>query len=105
MMNMRSSESLVARTTIPPAKQDYSRNSTSWKLRCLFGDCMRAAKKTARKCLSFLVPSSTTSAKDSARSSSSASSIYSSNMQWCRANADISIYDAILHCKKSIGRI
>ncbi|WOK99026.1 putative membrane-associated kinase regulator 6 [Canna indica] len=28
----------------------------------------------------------------------------SSSIEWCRSNADISINDAILHCKKSYGK-
>ncbi|XP_042375789.1 uncharacterized protein LOC121969649 [Zingiber officinale] len=141
MMKSSSQSSLTARATLPcRAKLDYSRSpiisssspidlipsSKIWKLEYLFGGCMRAAKKTLQKCLSFLVPSAhptlrcsrsvsfskSTSTrggcKDSARSSgasnATAAAASSSNMQLCRSNADISIYDAIVHCKKSIGQ-
>ncbi|WOL09982.1 hypothetical protein Cni_G18736 [Canna indica] len=85
-----------------------------WKFKLHFlGNCMKSSKKTLGRCFSFVTPpykkvrclsasKSARSCKDSARSYPRTSSSFS-NMNLCRSNADISIYDAILHCKKSIG--
>ncbi|RWW18877.1 hypothetical protein GW17_00017110 [Ensete ventricosum] len=88
----------------------------SWKPRMhLFRNCTRPSKRTLGRCLCFLMPlykkvkclrlaSSKTvrSRKDSAGASPKTSNPFSS-VEWCRSNADISIHDAILHCKRSIA--
>ncbi|WOL07483.1 hypothetical protein Cni_G16225 [Canna indica] len=102
-----------------------ARSSPSWTSSC--SSCNHASrrgatgfsspKKILRKYLFFLMPlfktvqefkqhnskKSVRRCKDSARSSPRTSNALSS-IEWCRSNADISIYDAILHCKKSFGQ-
>ncbi|CAL9766917.1 unnamed protein product [Musa acuminata subsp. burmannicoides] len=81
----------------------------------LVRSCAKSPKKILCKYFCFLMPlykmvkdfrrsswRSVGSCKDSARSSPRTSNALSS-IDWCRSNADISIYDAILHCKKSIA--
>ncbi|CAL9167551.1 unnamed protein product [Musa hybrid cultivar] len=80
----------------------------------LVRNCAKSPKKILCEYFCFLLPlykmvkdfrltssKSTSSCKYSARSSPRTSSALS-GIEWCRSNADISIYDAILHCKKSI---
>ncbi|RWW45028.1 hypothetical protein BHE74_00049163 [Ensete ventricosum] len=81
----------------------------------LVRSCAKSPKKILCKYFCFMMPlykmvkdfrlsswRSVGSYKDSARSSPRTSNALSS-IDWCRSNADISIYDAILHCKKSIA--
>ncbi|XP_009382249.2 uncharacterized protein LOC103970265 [Musa acuminata AAA Group] len=90
----------------------------SWKPKLhFFRNCTRPSKRTLRRCLCFLMPlykkvkclrlvSSKTvrSRKDSAGGSPKPkTSNPFSSVEWCRSNADISIHDAILHCKRSIA--
>ncbi|WOL06289.1 hypothetical protein Cni_G15021 [Canna indica] len=70
------------------------------KLKSSPAAAIRYLKKMLWRYLSFLVQvKSCTSARRIRTSSSSSSSV-----QWCRSDADISIYDAILHCKRSNGQ-
>ncbi|XP_008807852.1 probable membrane-associated kinase regulator 6 [Phoenix dactylifera] len=91
--------------------------STSGKFKSpFFKNCTKSPKKILWKYLSFLMPlykkvkglslaspksvrTCRGSVGDSPRMTTALSSI-----EWRRGNADSSIYDAILHCKKSIGQ-
>ncbi|WOK98740.1 putative membrane-associated kinase regulator 6 [Canna indica] len=83
----------------------------------LVSSCAKSPKKIICKYLCFVTPlykivkglrvassrSGSGGCRDSARSTPRTSNALSS-IDWCRSDADISIYDAILHCKKSIGQ-
>ncbi|CAL9124916.1 unnamed protein product [Musa textilis] len=114
----RTASSFQAKTTPSSASSCSSIDLTpkSWKPKLhLFRNCTRPSKRTLRRCLCFLMPlykkvkclrlvSSKTvrSRKDSAGGSPKTGNPFSS-VEWCRSNADISIHDAILHCKRSIA--
>ncbi|XP_010919109.1 probable membrane-associated kinase regulator 6 [Elaeis guineensis] len=91
--------------------------SRSGKFRSpFFRNCTKSPKKILWKYLSFVMPlykkvrdlsltspKSMRSCRDSVGNSPKMTTALSS-IEWCRGNADSSIYDAILHCKKSIGQ-
>ncbi|XP_008803934.1 probable membrane-associated kinase regulator 6 [Phoenix dactylifera] len=85
-------------------KSPFFRNCTKspkkilWKYLCLLMPLYNKVRG-----LSLSSPKSATSCRDSVRDSPRMTTAFSS-IEWCRGNADSSIYDAILHCKRSIGQ-
>ncbi|WOL00144.1 putative membrane-associated kinase regulator 6 [Canna indica] len=79
-------------------------------------DCLKSSKKRLWRCLRYVILFckkmkcrlrlvSSRDCKDSvAPRKVNNSNTLISNLEWCRNDADILVYDAILHCKRSFGQ-